>query len=146
MLWINICKINKIEIQKKKLFLSRSIFWPFFGIFLCLNIANIQGLPEISFVSQLAWTSCQRLRATCGPVPEFSQASITDALISPTTPAKRIRLHFIQPESKRPLKSRIGQLYSGHKIEHTFTAVRALRSGSCQLHRGTTKRAGNGYI
>jgi len=27
-------------------------FRPFFGLFLCLNISNIQEPPEISFVSQ----------------------------------------------------------------------------------------------
>lgn len=37
---------------------------------------------------------------------------------------------LLLPESKRPLKSQIGRLYSGSKIEHTFSAVRALRPGS----------------
>nr|DAH44132.1 MAG TPA: hypothetical protein [Caudoviricetes sp.] len=35
-----------------KVIFQQLFFWPFFGIFLCLNIANIQGLPEISSVSQ----------------------------------------------------------------------------------------------
>lgn len=30
----------------------------------------------------------------CGPVPGIFKESITGTLISPTTPAKRIRLHF----------------------------------------------------
>ncbi len=66
----------------------------------------------------------------CGPVTGISQASITDALISPTTPAKLTRLYFFRPESKRPLKSQIGRLYSWPKTEHTFATGRALCPGS----------------
>lgn len=43
---------------------------------------------------------------------------------------KTNKARLIRPESKRPLKSQIGRLYSGSKIEHTFSAVRALRPGS----------------
>lgn len=48
------------ENPEKKLFLSRSIFCPFFRTFLCLNITNIQDPPEISFVSQLVLPIIQK--------------------------------------------------------------------------------------
>lgn len=37
---------------------------------------------------------------------------------------------LLRPESKRPLKSQIGRLYSGSKMEHTFVTVRTLCPGS----------------
>ena len=113
-----------------KIIFQQLFFWPFFGIFLCLNIANIQELPEISFVSQPVWPILQKAADHLRTGAGISQASITGTLISPTMPAKQIRLQLIRPESKRPLKSRIGRLYSIPKTEHTFATVRTLRSGS----------------
>lgn len=147
MLWINICKINKMEIQKRSYFWAVPFLCRFFGTFLSLNIANIQEPAEILFVSQPVWSLCKRLWITCGPVPGIFQTSITDALISPTTPAKLTWLYFLRPEYKRPLKSQIRRLRSGTKTERIFATIRTLHPGSApSAHESTTKRAGNGYI
>ena len=105
-------------------------FSPFFGISLCLNIANIQEPLEILFVSQPVWPILQKtadhLRTGAGNFPGINNwhSNFTH------NACKANKATLIQPECNRPLKSQIGQLYSESKIEHTFATVRALRPGS----------------
>ena len=110
---------------------SSSSFFDRFSAFFCVWILQIFKSRQkyCSFHNQYD-QFCKRLRITCGPAPGISSWSITDALISPTTPAELTRLYFLRPESNRPLKSRIERLYSASKTEHIFVAVRALRPGS----------------
>lgn len=109
-----------------KVIFQQFFFWPFFGIFLCLNIANIQEPPEILFVSQLTWTFLQKAADRCR---DFLVVNNWRSIFAHN--ARRTdKAILLLPESKRPLKSQIGRLYSGSKIEHTFSAVRALRPGS----------------
>lgn len=105
-------------------------FWPFFDIFLCLNITNIQGPPEISSVSQPVWPILQKvadhLWTGAGDFPDVNnwRSNFT------YNACKTDKARLLQPESKRPLKSRIGRLYSEVKTEHTFATVRTLCPGS----------------
>lgn len=105
-------------------------FRPFFGLFLCLNISNIQEPPEISFVSQSVWPILQKaadhLRTGAGNFlvinswrPNFAHNA-----------RKTNKDTLLRPESKRPLKSQIGRLCSGSKTEHTFATGRTLCPGS----------------
>ena len=113
-----------------KIIFQQFFFWAFFGIFLCLNIANIQGLPEISFVSQPVWPILQKtadhLRTGAGDFPGINNWRSNFA----HNARKTDKAILLRPESKRPLKSRIGRLYSEVKTEHIFATGRALCPGS----------------
>lgn len=115
-----------MKIWEKRLFLSFSIFYPFFGLFACLNITNIQEPPEISFVSQpvrpILQKSADHLRTSAGDSPGVNNWRSNLA----HNARKTDRAILLRPESKRPLKSRIGRLYSTVKTERIFVSVRAL--------------------
>lgn len=113
-----------------KIIFQRLFFWPFFGIFLCLNIANIQEPLEILFVSQPVWPILQKtadhLRTGAGDFPGINNWRSNFA----HNARKTDKAILLRPESKRPLKSQIGRSHSGFKIEHTFATGRALCPGS----------------
>lgn len=113
-----------------KVIFQQFFFWPFFGIFLCLNITNIQELPEILFVSQLAWPILWKLvdRLRTG-ARDFQKVNNWRSNFAHNA-HKTGKAILLRPEYKRPLKSQIGRLYSIAKTEHTFATVRALCSGS----------------
>lgn len=124
-----------------KVIFQQFFFWPFFGIFPCLNITNIQEPPEILFVSQPVWPILQKaadhLWTGTGNFlvvnnwrSNFAHnARRTDNAI------------LLRPESNRPLKSRIERLYSGSKTEHTFATVRILCPGSVPVAQRHDKKS-----
>ena len=113
-----------------KIIFQQLFFWPFFGLFLCLNIANIQEPPEILFVSQPVWPILQKaadhLRTGAG---DFLGVNNWRSIFAHNA-RKTGKARLLRPESKRPLKSQIGRLYSIPKTEHIFVTVRTLRPGS----------------
>lgn len=113
-----------------KVIFQQFFFSPFFGIFLCLNIANIQEPPEILFISQPVWPILQKaadhLRTGAGDFPGVNSWRSN----FPYNARKTGKAIFLRLEYKRPLKNRIGRLYSMTEIEHIFDAIRALRPGS----------------
>ena len=113
-----------------KIIFQQFFFWPFFGIFLCLNIANIQEPPEILFVSQPVWPILQKaadhLRTGAG---NFLVVNNWRSIFTHNA-RKTDKAILLRPESNRTLKSQIGRLCSTPKTEHTFAAVQALRPRS----------------
>ena len=97
---------------------------------MCLNITNIQDPPEILFISQPVWPilkkTADHLRTGAGDFLEVNNWHSNFA----HNARKTNKATFLQPESKRPLKSQIGRLYSTPKAEHTFATGRILRPGS----------------
>ena len=123
-----------------KIIFQQFFFWAFFGIFLCLNIANIQGLPEISFVSQPAWPILQKaadhLRTGAGDFPGVNSWRSNFAHNDRKTDKARL----LRPKSKWPLKSRIGRLYSTPKTEHISPLFGHCAPDRCQLPRASTTK------